>query len=182
MSKNISEIIHMYCEDKLSIVSIAKRTSSGVKTIRNILTDNNIPIRREIKNPVVLYKNMKGHLKFDVSLEWLMQFDLDRLKILNKMARYDRLDMDREKYIKYITKFYNDPRFDKVYLFWLSSGRDFYAQPSLDHIHSKSNKGSNELDNLQVLTWFENRAKRDMNMDQWKYFKLKFNLKCDYFV
>ena len=31
------------------------------------------------------FKNMKAHLKFDVSLDWLMQFDFNKLKILNKM-------------------------------------------------------------------------------------------------
>lgn len=38
-----------------------------------------------IEGKDILYKNMKTHLTYDVSLEWLMQFeDIEKLKFLNK--------------------------------------------------------------------------------------------------
>ena len=39
-----------------------------------------------------------------------------------------------------------------------------------------------EFENLQVLTWFENRAKCDMANDEWQEFKLKTKITGTYFV
>ena len=57
-----------------------------------------------------------------------------------------------------------------------------WAKPSLDHIIPSSKGGSNTLDNFQFLTTFENLAKRDMTMDEWKNFKQKTNTTSDYFI
>ena len=38
--------------------------------------------------------------------------------------------------------------------------------PSLDHIIPISRGGSWELDNLQIISWFENRAKCDMTQQE----------------
>lgn len=46
----------------------------------------------------------------------------------------------------------------------------------------KSKGGTNELNNLQVLTVFENLAKRDMTWDEWNIFKEKTNTTSDYFI
>lgn len=52
-------------------------------------------------------------------------------------------------------------------------------KPSLDHITPKAKGGTNELDNLQFLTWFENRCKNDMSQEDWD--KMKSNI-LEYFV
>lgn len=44
-------------------------------------------------------------------------------------------------------------------------------QPSIDHINPKANWWDNNLDNLQFLTWFENRCKNDMNQEEWNLLK-----------
>ena len=47
------------------------------------------------------------------------------------------------------------------------------------HIHTRANGGCNMIDNLQFLTWFENRAKCDMSQEDWN--KVKLNIK-DYLI
>ena len=56
------------------------------------------------------------------------------------------------------------------------------AKPSIDHIIPKSRGGTNDLNNIQFLTVFENLAKRDMTMQEWEEFKLKTNTHSQYFI
>lgn len=44
-------------------------------------------------------------------------------------------------------------------------------KPSLDHIVPKAKGGTNDLENLQFLSWFENRCKNDMTQDEWNILK-----------
>lgn len=54
-----------------------------------------------------------------------------------------------------------------------------YKKPSLDHITPKAKGGTSSLDNLQFLSWFENRCKNDMTQNEWD--NLKLNMK-DYLI
>ena len=45
-------------------------------------------------------------------------------------------------------------------------------KPSIDHINPKANNGTNDLSNLQFLTWFENRCKNDMSQKEWEDVKV----------
>lgn len=58
---------------------------------------------------------------------------------------------------------------------------DWY-KPSIDHIIPKSKGGTNDLNNLQFLTVFENLNKRDMTMEEWSYFKLLTNTSSDLYI
>ena len=46
---------------------------------------------------------------------------------------------------------------------------------------SKFNGENWNLNNLQFLTWFENRAKAEMNQDEWEEFKRNTNTRSDLF-
>ena len=46
----------------------------------------------------------------------------------------------------------------------------------------RSKGGENKINNLQVLTVFENLAKRDMTWEEWQNFKKKTNTTSDYFI
>ena len=124
-----------------------------------------------------LYKNMVNHIRWDVDLDFLTKYDdIQRLKCLNKMLTRDRVAVhfDTEKYKLFIEKFYYDTKFINQFECYLES-KSKWDMPSLDHIIPLSKGGTWDLDNLQILSWFENRAKCDMNNEEFnmmieKYF------------
>jgi len=128
-------------------------------------------------------KNIKNHLSFQVSLDWLKQFeDIEKIKILNYSIRKTeyRKDWDDETYKNYIKKFYNDEQFNKIYYKWVEKGKPKWLKPSIDHINPLSKKGViNNFTNWQFLTWIENRAKFNIEQEEWN--KIKNNL-SDYFI
>jgi hypothetical protein len=133
---------------------------------------------------ISLYKNMLAHIRFNISLDWLMQFqDIEQLKTLNKCItnRSGRFNCSDEWYKSYIEKFYYDYQFNNVYTRWyvLGNKQNPYLRPSIDHIVPKAKGGTNDIDNLQFLSWFENRCKNDMTQQEWD--NLKSNI-GDYLV
>ena len=133
----------------------------------------------------LLYKNMKAHLKYNISLRWLKRFDnIEKLKFLNRTLsrKRDSKYFDTKKYKQYIEEFYYDNQFNKIYAFWLNNNKNKYYKPSLDHIVPKSKRGDYNLDNLHFLTWYENRCKNNMTMKEWNNFKEKTNAKSDLFI
>jgi len=122
-------------------------------------------------------KNMKSHLKYDVSLEWLNSFeDIEKLKYLNRSLsrKRDCNGFTTEIYKQFIEKFYNDKKFNTLLEKWRVS-RDKWIKPSLDHIKAKCNGGALLLDNLQFVSWLENRTKVDINQSEWELIKAKIN-------
>ncbi len=119
-------------------------------------------------------KNLIAHLKYDITIDFLEQFeDIEKIKVLNNAITRDRVSkyFNTEKYKLYLQRFYHDSHFNFVYNNWLVSGKNNYYKPSLDHIIPTSRGGSFELENLQFLSWFENRTKNDMTMDEWLEFR-----------
>jgi len=122
-------------------------------------------------------KNMKAHLKYNVSLKWLKSFnDIEKLKYLNSAIKRKR---DYKGFITllykaYIERFYKDTKFNYLFNEWNKTG-DKWIKPSLDHIISKSKNGSLLLDNLQFISWLENRAKVDIDQDKWIKIKKHIN-------
>lgn len=183
-------IIDLYSKGE-SMRSIANKLETNHKLISRILKRNDIPTRKpEYRRSIKKfdcdvernYNNMATHLRFDVSVEWLMRFpDFDKLKLLNNVItkRDNRWSVSTEWYKNYIERFYNDEQFNSLYLSWVESGKIKYKKPSLDHIVPKSKGGTNSLDNLQFLSWFENRCKNDMTQDEWD--NLKANIE-EYFI
>jgi len=129
-----------------------------------------------------IYKNMAAHLRFDVSVEWLLSFeDIEKLKVLNRCitCKGGRFELKTEDYKAYIVRFYHDDQFNSVYEGWLKSGKEKWKRPTIDHINPRANGGCNRIENLQFLTWFENRAKCDMSQEDWD--SVKANIK-DYLI
>lgn len=132
-----------------------------------------------------LYKNMKNHLKYNISLKWLERFDnIERLKFLNKRIsrRRDSDNFNTNKYKKFIEKFYCDEQFNAIYDMWIENNKNTYYKPSLDHIIPKSKGGNYDVDNLQFLTWYENRCKNNMTMEEWNNFKERTDTKSNLFI
>tara|TARA_R110000851_G_C12886410_1_gene546629 strand:+ start:40 stop:606 length:567 start_codon:yes stop_codon:yes gene_type:complete len=184
------EIVKMY-KDGNSMRSIAKKLSTNHKLISRILKRENTETRKPLNlrgvkkfncNIERKYNNMATHLRFDVSAEWLMQFkDFEKLKTLNNVItnRSGRYDENTKWYISYLNKFYNDNNFNLIYERWEKSNFEKYKKPSLDHIVPTSKGGTNKIENLQFLSWFENRCKNDMTQKEWS--KLKQNIN-NYFI
>ena len=124
-----------------------------------------------------ILKNMKAHLKYDVSLEWLNSFtDIEKLKFLNCSIKRNRdyEGFTTEIYKQFIEKFYDDKKFNDLYEKWAKTG-DKWIKPSLDHIQAKANGGTLLLDNLQFVSWLENRAKVDIEQSEWVKIKKDIN-------
>lgn len=187
---NEKEIVELYQSGR-TMRSIASESGTNHKLISRVLKRNGVQTRKP-KNLRGLkkfdcdiernYNNMAKHLRFDVTREWLMQFsDFNKLKLLNEAItnRDDRWDVSTDWYKKYIEKFYFDDQFNSVYSTWLDSGKSNYKKPSIDHVIPKAKGGTNDLNNLQFLSWFENRCKNDMSQEEWD--KLKTNIQ-EYFI
>ncbi len=118
-------------------------------------------------------KNMYAKLNRPLlTFEKLCMFDdFEKLKFLNRAIAKYRNEFDDIRYIGYLDKFWNCDQFNKVYNKWLENGKSKWMKPSVDHIIPSSIGGTYDLDNLQFLSWFENRAKNDMSMDEWNHIK-----------
>lgn len=120
-------------------------------------------------------KNMNAHLKYDVSLEWLDSFeDIEKLKYLNRSIARERdyRGFNTEIYKQFIEKFYGDKKFNQLFSEWIKT-KDKWIKPSLDHIQAKARGGTLLLDNLQFISWLENRAKIDISQVEWDKIKKK---------
>jgi hypothetical protein len=79
-----------------------------------------------------------------------------------------------EIYKQFIEKFYNDEKFNALFKKWLVT-KDKWIKPSLDHIKAKCNGGTLLLDNLQFVSWLENRAKVNIDQAEWELMKTRIN-------
>ena len=189
--KSIDMILCDYLSG-MSLRKTAKKYNTNHHRIKRILDKNNIEIRqpkctrglRKYENSkIAKYGNMKNHLRHDVDLEWLCKFeDFDKLKFLNKQITNKdgtRFCNDKEWYKSFIEKFYYDNQFNNLYQKYLSSNKDKYKKPSLDHILPRAKGGTNDLFNLRFITYLENMCKRDMTIEEWE--NIKNNIQ-EYFI
>lgn len=124
--------------------------------------------------------------------KWLTSFkDFNKFlfiyKALTHTGNINLFNHSIDDFKQIIEFFYNQKQFNLVYNFWKNNkkrSKTFYdlAKPSLDHIIPKSKGGTDTFKNIQFLTVFENLAKRDMSMEEWKQFKKETQTTSKYFI
>lgn len=149
-----------YSEERKKAISMAKKGSIPWSKGKKMARTTNI-------------KNMMAHLKYNVTYEWLDAFDdIEKIKYLNHAIsrKRDYKGFTDENYKAYIEKFYYDEKFNTLFRQWVETG-DKWIKPSLDHIQAKATGGSLLIDNLRFVSWFENRAKNDILLEDWEKMK-----------
>lgn len=129
------------------------------------------------------YAAMHRQLKVSPGLEFLKQFDdIEKLRFLfSKIKNHNSkivYNFTKEEKINFIKHFYNDKNFNTFYKKYKETGNKFY-KPSLDHKTPRCLGGTNELKNLHFISYLENIAKNDMNMEEWNDVKANIN---DFFI
>jgi len=158
-------------------------TDEHRKNISNALIGRPSPIKGIKKNLETILKGMEGAYRLDYgSLEEFR--DLDKLKFITKwIVNLKASERNPTSIINFIKKFYYCDRFNLMHEKWLKCGRNRWMLPTLDHMIPVSRGGSEtDINNMQILTWFENRTKSNMTQEEWDDFKKKSNTKSDFFV
>ena len=209
---NTDEVVELYKTTNKSMRDIATQLKTNHKVIGRILKKEGVEVERRKKgykltnehkqklsdkkkgkvppnkgkkmNEATNRQNMVSHLKRPlVTKEILQKYeDFNKLKFLNKVITRHRDLFDDKQYIEYIDKFYFDTTFNTLYDRWETKKYNKWYIPSLDHIIPKSKGGTFDLDNLRFVTWFENRAKVDMDIQEWEELKRISNMSSDLFL
>jgi hypothetical protein len=204
------EVLRLYKDEDLTLREVARRLKTSHHRIRRILGIHGVGVTRKNKLRVFTEehrrkigqaskgrrpwsmglkmseeskrKNMRAKLKTEIDLSRYPDFE--RLKLLTRLTARHRahLGLSDEARRAFLDRFYFDEQFNRVYDAWLASGKSKWFHPSLDHIDPKANGGTFDLSNLRFITWFENRAKADMTLEQWERFKAATNTCSDLFV
>jgi hypothetical protein len=176
------KIIKMYVKEDICINDISRILNTNKYYISKLLKENSIIVKKRsrkgvLKTRIESLKNMAGNLKYDVTLEWLIQFDnIKKLRYLNLSIthRINCSEFNTEMYISFIEKFYYDKKFNTLYDKWIETGNK-WIKPSLDHIIPRSKGGLSEINNYQFISWLENKAKFNMDQSEWNKFKKRIN-------
>jgi len=195
------EVVRLYTKERFTLRMVAEKLGTNHHTIKRILIRNNVAITRQNRLRIFTQEhkdkiskackgrvgwasgktlpesfcraNMKGRMGTKIDLD--QYADYEKLKLLSGILSRHKKHLCQNDAMRkaFLDKFYFDPAFNAIYDLWISSGKNKWYYPSIDHIEPKSNGGNFALDNLRFITWFENRAKADMTFADWNTFKEK---------
>lgn len=157
-------------------LEIRKEFKVSNNTILSIKKKNNIKTRDKA------FTNIVKLSRFDIEMDWLESFDIEIIQFFNNCIRNKAdsrfAEIDSVWYKAFVEKFYYDKQFNDIYSTWIKNGKKQMQRPSLDHIVPRHKGGTDDLSNLQFLTWFENKCKSCFAPEDWD--SIKSNI-WDYF-
>ncbi len=208
----INDIINLYTIKRDNIKNISLKVGVSSKVIRRILIENNIKLdgiknrfyrvltkehKQKISRSLIgKPSHMKGkkmdfekriknsEIQLGIKNFSLLEFtEYNKFRFIMKwVRRYSISKMGEEYVYNFITLFYYGEKFNLIYNKWIRN-KNKWIIPTLDHIIPLSRGGDFfNLDNMQILTWFENRAKAEMTQKEWEDFKKTTNTKSDLFI
>ncbi len=143
--------------------------------------------KRKKSSDINRRKNIVGKLNRSlITIGTIAKYDdTDKLlflsRVIIKRSKYDGIKLSDILWIEFIEKFYFDKQFNQIYFNWVET-KYYWCMPSVDHIIPISKGGDFSISNIQFLSLFENRAKHDMDMNEWNIFKIETNTTSSIFV
>ena len=137
------------------------------------------PMQGNKKTDVQRLLFIEKRCRYQVNLQPYLGRDIDKLVFLMKFPRRYRAKLIAAGVSTemFLAHFYDEPRFNRLYQRWLQ-GPCKWTRPSLDHKVPAKRGGSWALDNLQFMTWRENRDKDNMTQEEWMAFRQRFQMDC----
>lgn len=205
-------LISEYLNTSVTLVELSKRYKIHKVTISTFFKVNGILIKRPGAMPghkvydgtrkkfSKIHKNNKytvGRKQSDTTklkliatnsglpIDEIIKFkDYQKFKLIVSWARTKRtlFDQSPESRLAFVNHFYYDLQFNKIWKNWVDSGKRHLWKPSIDHIVPFSKGGTGCIQNLQVITWFENKIKDSMTEEEWSDFKLSTNTSSNLFI
>jgi len=159
-------------KDKISKSLLGKPSGRLGKSMSLRHKYNNI--KSQLRMPTLKLEQYSNYDKLRFIFQWICPLRTSK-------TNDENYDYGQSYIEKFIEKFYNDEYFNELYDSWVNTNNNKLIRPTIDHIIPRARGGTNHLDNLQILSWFENRAKGDMTEEEWKLFKINHNITCDLF-
>lgn len=207
----IEEVAHLYQVEKWTLRRIADKFGTNHHRIKRMIVSAGVEITNEPRLRAPMPKDRRekignlsrgrkawnkgvraneSQVRKYIKARMRTQIDLDAYPNLSKLQFLIRITSKHRKHLgasddvrkAFLDRFYFDRQFNLIYDRWQASGENKWLYPSLDHKVSRFNGENWQLDNLQFLTWFENRAKAEMNQDEWERFKEETKTKSDLFI
>jgi hypothetical protein len=207
---NKNELVERYLTENLTLKQLHDIYKVNRMWIRNVLKECGVVVSKKNKlkkfseeHRNKISKAMKGkkynrttsrtdtirkitaNRKVSLHETYIDQFDdLEKFIFLSKIvSRHIKQHFNTEEKLKsFFDKFYFDKTFNVLYSVWRNSGKNPQLRPSIDHDVPLSKKGLWNIENLSFLSWFENRLKRNMTMDEWHIFKHKTQTESQLFI
>lgn len=178
---NENDVINLYITSKFSLNKIANDLKISANRVKAILVRNSVSLEGDRDRDLSTFSSSRHRIALSfycrgwdfIEKEFEEFSDFDKLKFLiNRTGRNKRVEMvSKECFLNFIKKFYNCDSFNKLYNNWILSGKNKWFIPSLEHKIPVSRGGSNTLENLTFMTWFENKMKCDMTTEEWEILK-----------
>lgn len=171
--EKIDEVIRFRKENGYSENKICQLTKLSGTSVHNILLKNNL-IDDDITKS---FRHIRTLTRMDhIPMDWFLQFDdPEKFSYLRQLSmrktRHEKICLANDtEFMAFMERFYYDPVFCEAY----ACKENKQESPSIDHKIPLIRGGKHEVDNLQVLPLFLNRAKGENTPEEFESQKQKY--------